>query len=61
MAIDASVQCNGGPLPDIILLTLCDYIIEEPFWYHQEFLSLHPKFPFKSFDNFSPERGCSEG
>ena len=26
MAINVSVQYNGGLLPDIILLTLCDYI-----------------------------------
>ena len=30
MVIDVSVQYNGGLLPDIILLTLCDYI-DEPF------------------------------
>ena len=30
MAISVSVQYNGGLLPDIILLTLCDYI-GEPF------------------------------
>ena len=30
MVIDVSVQCNGGLLPDIILLTLCDSI-GEPF------------------------------
>ena len=28
MVINASVQYNGGLLPDIILLTLCDYIGE---------------------------------
>ena len=30
MVINISVQCNGGLLPDIILLTLCDSI-GEPF------------------------------
>ena len=30
MAINVSVQYNGGLLPEIILLTLCDYI-GEPF------------------------------
>ena len=30
MVITVSVQCNGGLLPDIILLTLCDSI-GEPF------------------------------
>ena len=28
--IPGNVQCNGGLLPEIILLTLCDYI-GEPF------------------------------
>ena len=28
MAINVSVQYNGGLLPDILLLTLCDYIGE---------------------------------
>ena len=44
-----SVQCNGGLLPDIILLTLFDSI-GEPFQYHVEFLSLQPLFPPKQFD-----------
>ena len=35
--------------------------IGEPFWYHQEVLSLQPMFPTKSFDNFPPKGGCSEG
>ena len=60
MAINVSVQYNGGFLPDIILLTLHDYI-GEPFGYHEEFLSLQPKFPPKSFGNFSSQGGCSEG
>ena len=60
MAITVSVEYNGGFLPDIILLTLCDYI-GEPFRYHEEFLSLQPMFLPKHFDNFSPEGGCSEG
>ena len=30
MVINVSVQCNGGLLPDIMLLTLCDSI-GEPF------------------------------
>ena len=38
-SLNVSVQCNGGLLPDIILLTLCDSI-GEPFKYHVEFLSL---------------------
>ena len=28
MVINVSVQFNGGLLPDIVLLTLCDYIEE---------------------------------
>ena len=31
MVINVSVQYNGGLLPDIILLNLCDYI-GEPFY-----------------------------
>ena len=42
--LNAGVQYNGGLLPDIILLTLCDYI-GEAFRYHEEFLSLEPTFP----------------
>ena len=44
-----SVQCDGGLLPDIILLTLCDSI-GEPFECHVEFSSLQPLFPPKPFD-----------
>ena len=36
MVTNVSVQCNGGLLPDIIPLTLCDSI-GEPFSYHVEF------------------------
>ena len=51
MVINVSVQYNGGLLPDIILWTLCDYIIGEPFQYHVvELLSLQPMFPPKPFD-----------
>ena len=39
--LNARVQYNGGLLPDIILLTLCDYI-GEAFRYHEEFLHLEP-------------------
>ena len=46
MVINVSVQYNGGLLPDIILLTLCDYI-GEPFEYHVELFSLQPMFPPK--------------
>ena len=40
MVTNVSVQCNGGLLPDIILLTLCGSSIGEPFQYHVEFVSL---------------------
>ena len=49
MVINVNVQYNGGRLPDIILLTICDYI-GEPFKYHEELLSLRPMFPPKAFD-----------
>ena len=51
MVINVSVQYTGGLLPDIILLTLCDYI-GEPFEYHipVELLSLHPMSPPKPFN-----------
>ena len=61
MAINVSVQYNGGLLPDIILLTLCDFIGKPPSYFEQ-FLSLQPTmFPPKSFDFFPPECGCSKG
>ena len=47
--IDVYVQYNGGFLPDIIFLTLCDYI-EESFEYHVELLSLQPMFSPKPSD-----------
>ena len=36
MAINVSVQYNGGLLPDIILLTQCYYTIGEPFKCHKD-------------------------
>ena len=51
-----SVQYNGGFLPDIILLTLSMRLtFENPFKYHQEFLSPQPMFPPKYFDSSSSE------
>ena len=37
IVIKVSVQCNGGLLHDIVLLTLCDSIGEpfSPFWYYR--------------------------
>ena len=64
MAINnnVNVQCNCGPLPDIILLTRCVTIQRETLLYYEEFSSLQPiLFPPKYFDNFPPEGGCSEG
>ena len=49
MVINVSVKCNGGLLPDVILLTQCDSI-GEPFKYHIVFLSLQPMFEPKPFD-----------
>ena len=52
MAIDVSLQYNGGLLPDIILQFKC----------HQEVLYLQPLIPPKRFDIFCPLTGeCSEG
>ena len=49
MAIDISVQCKGGLLPDIILLTQC---YGNPFQCHEEVLYLQPMIPPKRFDTF---------
>ena len=51
VVINVSLQYNGGLLPDIMLLTLCDSI-GEPFKYHVEFLSLDYSYisvPTKTF------------
>ena len=68
MAINVSVQYNGGFLPDIILLTQCYYHRETRLKCHGEVLSLQPMIPPKRFDIFSPltdryynTGGCSEG
>ena len=62
MAINVSVQYNGGPLPDMILLT--------QYYFHRgtrlnamkKFLYLQPLIPPKRFDTFPPlTGGCSEG
>ena len=63
MAIDVSVQYNGGLLPDIILTV--DPILfpsGNPFKCHEEVLYLQPLIPPKRFDIFSRlTGGCSEG
>ena len=61
MAINVSVQYNGGLLPGIILLTQC-YYLGNSFKCHEEVLYLQPMIPPKRFDIFSPLTvGCSEG
>ena len=52
MAMDVSVQYNGGLLPDIILLTQGSQ--GNPFKCHEEVLYLQPMIPPKRFDIFSP-------
>ena len=56
MAINVSVQCNGGLLLDIILLTQCSPS-RNPFKCHEEVLSLQPIIPPKRFDIFFPDWG----
>ena len=62
MAINVSVQHNGGFLPDIIMLTQCYYLpLGNPFKCHEEVLYLQSVIPPKRFDIFPLTRGCSEG
>ena len=63
MAINVSVQYNGGLLPDIILLTQCYFHRSgNPFKCHEEVLYLQPLIQPKRFDIFPPlTGGCSEG
>ena len=56
MAINISVQYNGGLLPDIILLTQC-YYEGIPFKCHEEVLYLQPMIPPKRFDIFPTDWG----
>ena len=63
MAINVSVQYNGGLLPDIIL-TVDPMLFSSgnPFECHEEVLYLQPLIQPKRFDIFSPlAGGCSEG
>ena len=48
MAIYVTEQYDGGLLPDMIVLTICDYF-GEPFWHHVELLSRQPMFPPTTF------------
>ena len=51
-----SAQCNGGFLPDIILLTHCYHQpTGNPFKCHEEALYLQPMIPPKRFDIFPPD------
>ena len=59
MAINVSVQYNGGLLPDIILLTQCSYREGNPFKCHV--LSLQPMVPPKHLTLSPLTGGCSEG
>ena len=62
MAINVSVQYNGGLLPGIILLTQCYYHRGTCLNAMEEVLSLHPMIPPKRFNIFPPlTGGCSEG
>ena len=59
MAINVSVQYNGGLLPGIILLPQCYYNTTSgnPFKCHAEVLYLQPTIPPKRFDIFPPDWG----
>ena len=48
MAINVSVQYNGGLLPDIVLLTRCDYIGK-----------LHWGTRLNTMKSFCPDSQCS--
>ena len=62
MAINVSVQYNGGLLPDLILLTQCYYHWGTRLNATKRFLSLQPMIPpNKRFDISPPCVGCSEG
>ena len=55
MAIDVSVQHNGGFLLGIILLTQCYNHWGNPFKCHEEVLYLQSMIPPKRFDIFPPD------
>ena len=61
MAINVSVQYNGGVFSGIILLTQMLLPSGSPIEYHEEVLYLQPMIPPKRFNIFSPLTGCSEG
>ena len=55
MAINVSVQYDGGFLPDIVLLTSGN-----PFKCHEEVLYFQLLIPPKRFDIFSPRLGDAQ-
>ena len=57
MAINVSVQYNGGLLPDIILLDPMLLPSGNPFKCHEEVFYLQPMIPPKRFDIFPPDCG----
>ena len=62
MAINVSVQYNGGLLPDIYTVDPMLFPSGNPFKCHEEVLYLQPLIPPKRFDISPPlTGGCSEG
>ena len=62
MAINVSVQYNGGLLPDIILLTQCYFHRGTRSNAMKRFCIIQPLIPPKRLDIFPPlTGGCSEG
>ena len=59
MAINLSVQHNGGFLPDIICYTVYPMLLPSgnPFKCHEEVLSLQPLISSKRFDISTPDWG----
>ena len=58
MAINVSVQYNGGLLPDIILLTQCYYHWGTRLNVMKRFcIYLQPLIPLKRFDISPPQQG----
>ena len=62
MAINVSVQYNGGASPRHYTVDPMLFPSGNPFKCHEEVLYLQPLIPPKRFDIFSPlAGGCSEG
>ena len=57
MAINVSVQYNGGFLPDIITIDPMVLPSRNPFNCHEEVLYLQSMIPLKRFDIFHPDWG----